>query len=80
MGELIMSRLEDQILETLLHEALDGVVAKVSGHKGFQQSFTRIYRSNQLGNELNSWLIDQAGVQTNIDKLEVDQLGNRTIC
>ena len=28
MGELIMLRLEDQILETLLRKALDGVVKK----------------------------------------------------
>ena len=74
-----MLRLEDQVFDTLLREALDGVVTKVSGHKGLQQSFTGIYRSNQLGNEFTSWLIDQAGVQTSIDKLEVDQLSNRTI-
>jgi len=43
MGELIMLRLEDQILETLLREALDGMVTKVSSHKGLQQSFTRIF-------------------------------------
>ena len=30
MGELIMLRLEDRILETLLREALDGMVTKVS--------------------------------------------------
>jgi len=42
MGELIMLRLEDQVLETLLREALDGVATKVSSRKGLQQSFTRI--------------------------------------
>ena len=43
MGELIMLRLEDQVLKTLLHEALNGVVTKVSSRKGLQQSFTKIY-------------------------------------
>jgi hypothetical protein len=61
--------LEDQVLETLLREALDGVVTKVSSHKGLQQSFTRMcdYPCNQLGNELASWLIGQAGIPTGID-------------
>jgi len=42
MGELAILRLEGQVLEILLREALNGVVAKVSSRKGLQQSFTRI--------------------------------------
>ena len=34
MGELTTLRLVDQVLETLLRKALDGVVAKVSSPKG----------------------------------------------
>jgi len=62
-----MLRLEDQVLETLLREALDGVVTKVSSRKGVAAViYQDIYPCNQLGNELASWLIGQAGIQTGI--------------
>jgi hypothetical protein len=70
MGELAMLKLEDQVLEyycvRLLREWLQREVVA----RGCSSHFTRTYYPcNQLGNELASRLIGQAGIQTGIDKL-----------
>ena len=53
--ESIMLRLEDQVFETLLREALDRVVTKVSSLQGVVAViYQDIYSCNQLDNELAS--------------------------